>query len=175
MSFAQNFAVSQGSNITTFTLTDTSVGTDVNIVSRRVYLQLYDGTYLVPTGTTTDYINWPIVNLAGDTLSLAVLNQDYGINIRVEWLSNTPTVLYSKSALYGFSGYSEQFLYQLTTNQAASYPSIIQDTNYYANKMLLRELVDSGNNAINTGGDINAAQQCYDAAAQMIANKAFNF
>ena len=73
MSFTPNYAVSQGSNVTTFTLTDTSVGSDVLIVSRHIKLELYDGSYLVPSGTTTDYINWPIVNLTWDAINLAVL------------------------------------------------------------------------------------------------------
>lgn len=174
MSFAENFAVSQGSNITTFTITDTSIGTDANIVSRRVCCQLYDGSYLVPAGITTNYTPFPIVNLAGDTLSLAILNQDYALSIKVEWWGIS-SVLYSKTALYGFPAYSQQFLYYLTQQQAAAYPAIIQDTNYYNNKFILFQLVNSGNNAVDSGGDIYSAQICYDAAAQMIANKAFNF
>jgi len=38
--------------------TDTSTGSDVLIVSRRIYFEKTDGTYLVPSGTVTDYIPW---------------------------------------------------------------------------------------------------------------------
>ena len=63
--------------------TDTSTGSDVNIVTRHVYMQAYDGTFLVQEGTTTDYEIW---DYAASTITFDVLTKDYALLITVEWL-----------------------------------------------------------------------------------------
>jgi len=168
MSLVVNFSVAQ--NIlspSVLTLADTSTGTDVLVTSRRVYLQLANGTYLTPTGTTTDYIVWPY---ADATISLDVLNQDYAISITVQWLDVSDAVLYTKTQVYCFTLYSEQFYYYLTQQQAAGNANI-QDTNYFTNKMKLRVFIDSANNAVLFASDIYGAQESLDSAAYMIDNQ----
>ena len=55
------FTASQSAGVPeNLTFTDTSTGSDVTIVARRIYLLQSDGTYLVPSGVTTDYIPWPL-------------------------------------------------------------------------------------------------------------------
>ena len=55
MPLVPNFTASQFSGTPSIiTLTDTSTGSDVTIAKRRVYLLQSNGTFLVPTGTTTD-------------------------------------------------------------------------------------------------------------------------
>ncbi len=154
------FTVSQP-NATTIRITDTSTGADAAITQRRVYLQQADGSYLVPTGTTTDYIEW---NYLDASIDIDVLNTDYALLILVQWLNVGNTVLYSKSGLYGFTWYNENFLYTLTQYQQNN-PTVLQDTNYFNNKSKVRVLIDSGDQAIVWGNDITNAQENYDAAS----------
>jgi hypothetical protein len=149
------------------TITDESTGSDGAIAARRVYLQLADGSYLKPSGNTTDYILWAYAN---SSIDIDVLGRDYAIFITVFWVNSSGNTLYSKSGNYLFTLYSEQFLYGLTQAQAANYP-IIQDQNYYQNKGMLITEIDSASNAVSIGGDILAAQNCLDRAAYMIANQ----
>lgn len=160
------FTVSQP-NATTIRLTDTSTGSDVAITQRRVYLQQADGGYLVPTGTTTDYVEWDYGDV---TIDIDVLNTDYALQILVEWLDVANEVLYDKTGLYGFKYYNENFLYSLTQYQQNN-PTVIQDTNYFNNKSKMRELVDSGDQAITWGNDITNAQENYDAASYFRLNE----
>jgi hypothetical protein len=76
------FTVSQP-NATTIRITDVSTGADAAITQRRVYLQQADGSYLVPTGTLTDYIEW---NYLDASIDIDVLNTDYALLILVQWL-----------------------------------------------------------------------------------------
>lgn len=83
MAFSQSFVCSQViGDPSRIYFEDTSTGSDIGIVERRIYLQLYDGTYLVPSGTTTDYIVWP---LAQTTFSVDILDADKAISIKVDW------------------------------------------------------------------------------------------
>lgn len=172
MSFVQSFSVSQNiGNPSTLVLTDTSTGADGAIYERRVYLRKSDGTYLVPDGTTTQYIVWPYANT---TISIDVLNKDYALEITVLWVNSGGTTLYTSADTFVFSLYSEQFYYGLTQELAGNYP-IIADDNYYSNKFRLRTEIDSANNAISIGGDIAASQACLDRAALLILNQSLYF
>lgn len=152
---------------TTIRITDVSTGADASITQRRVYLQQADGSYLVPTGTTTDYIYW---NYLDASIDIDVLNTDYALLILVQWLNVGNTVLYSKSDLYGFTWYNENFLYSLTQYQQNN-PDVLQDTNYFNNKSKTRVLIDSGDQAIVWGNDITNAQENYDAASYFRLNE----
>ena len=90
--FVPSFAVSQNLGFpSVIVLTDTSTGTDETISQRNVYLQKADGTFLVPEGTTTNYIVWSIVL---NTISIDVLDKDYALNVMVDYVNivNTPLV-----------------------------------------------------------------------------------
>ena len=100
MSFVQNFTGAVSSGVPTSpTFTDTSVGSDNAIAKRRIYLLLADGTYAVPSGTTTDYSDWAYAN---PTITLNVLNQDTATSVTVQWLNSSNTVLYTKTIAFGF-------------------------------------------------------------------------
>lgn len=171
MPLTPSFSVSQPiGNPSVVQVTDTSTGSDVAITSRRVYLEDYEGNYVVPSGVTTSYVPWP---LTSPTLSIDCLTQDSALQVTVQWLNVTNTTLYTSSSLEGFTLYNESFYYSLTQAQAmVSNPSYIaQDTNYYNNKMKLRLFIDSGNQAISLGNDITSAQICYDSASYIVANQ----
>lgn len=149
------------------TLTDAHVGTDSNVTQRRAYLQTAASTYLVPTGTTTSYVQWA---LADTSINIDALTKDYALSIKVQWLDVTNVVLYEKIILYDFTMYSETFYYGLTQNQTSS-PNIVNDTNYYNNKMILRCNIDEANNAVTYGSDITSSQAALDRATYLITNE----
>lgn len=171
MPFVQNFTTSQQAGLpSNVIITDTSTGSDVAIVERRVYLTDYEGNYVVAAGTTTDYTPWSILD---SSVSINCLTEDMALIVTVNWLDAGGVTLYTKTSLAGFTSYNEGFYYSLTQGQAAvSNPSyILQDNGYFQNKMKLRTLIDSGNQAIVLGYDITSAQVCYDFATYMVTNQ----
>jgi hypothetical protein len=176
MSFTPNFTTYQLAGTPgTIYVEDISTGSDAAIVSRRVYLTDYEGNYVVPSGTTTDYIPFPLA--PGNTIAIDCLTEDMALNIVCEWLDVADVPLYTKSKLSGFTAFNETFYYSLTQGQAAvSNPSyILQDNTYFQNKSKLRVLLDSGNQAIVLGYDITSAQNCYDLATFMTNNQNLYF
>lgn len=172
MPYEPSFTVAQvAGNLETMRLTDTSTGSDGDITARRVTVQLADGTYLTPAGTTTDYFLWPI---ADATFDVDILSQDYAPTIVVLYLDADGATLYTASTTASFTGYSEQFYYTLTQGQAVT-PEQLMDTVYYQNKMKLRVLIDSANQAISFAGDTSASQNCLNRAQYMIDNESLFF
>lgn len=175
MPLTPNFTTSQQAGLpSNVIVTDTSTGSDVAIVARRVYLTNYAGEYVVADGTTTDYTPWP---LAQSSISINCLTQDSALQVTVEWVDVSGVVLYTKTSLAGFTLYNLTFYYSLTQGQAAvGNPSyILQDNNYFNNKSKLKTLIDSGNNAITLGYDITSAQECYDLATYLVTNQNLYF
>ncbi len=175
MPLVPNFTTSQQAGLpSNVIITDASTGSDVAIVSRRVFLVNYAGEYLVADGTTTNYTVWP---LAQSSISIDCLSADTAIQITVNWVDAGGVTLYTKTSLAGFTLYNETFYYSLTQGQAAiSQPSyILQDTTYFSNKSKLRVLIDSGNQAVTLGYDITTAQICYDLATDMVSNQNYLF
>ncbi len=83
MSFSPSFSFSQPiGNPSIIIFTDTSSGSDANITTRKIYLRKSDGLYLVPTGTTTDYIEW---SYSDSTIEVDVLEKDRALSITVQW------------------------------------------------------------------------------------------
>lgn len=171
MPLTPNFSTSQQAGLPSdVIITDTSTGSDVAIVERRVYLVNYAGEYVVADGTTTDYTVWP---LAQSSISIDCLTADTALTVTVDWVDVSGVTLYTKTVLAGFTLYNETFYYSLTQGQAAvSNPSyILQDTTYFQNKSKLRCLIDSGDQAVTLGYDITSAQTCYDLATFMVTNQ----
>lgn len=149
------------------TITDTSTGSDGAVVGRRVFLTTGYNTFLVPSGTTTSYIAWSILNTS---INIDALDKDYALQVTVQWVDVNGNVLYTDSNLYGFTLYNEQFLYNLTQHQTSEY-QIIQDITYYSNKEAMRVEIDSGNQAVSLARDLAGAQSCYDRATYMRVNE----
>ena len=171
MPLTPNFSTSQQAGLpSNVIITDTSTGSDVAIVSRRVFLVNYAGEYVVADGTTTNYTVWP---LAQSSISIDCLSVDAALSVTVNWVDAGGVTLYTKTSLAGFTLFNETFYYSLTQGQAAiSNPSyILQDNTYFQNKSRLRVLIDSGNQAVTLGYDITTAQECYDLATYMVNNQ----
>jgi hypothetical protein len=172
MPFIPNFTASQYSGTPSIiTLNDTSVGSDVTIASRRVYLLQANGTFLVPAGTTTDYIVWDLVDTSID---LDVLSQDSALSITVQWMSGIQTVVTSKTISFAFTAYNETFYYGLTESQVAN-SNLSASTNWYQTKLVLRVELDSADQSITFASDIYSAQAALNRATYISTNQAYFF
>ena len=172
MPLTPNFTSSQFSGTPSIiTLNDTSTGSDVTIASRRVYLLQANGTFLVPAGTTTDYVVWDLVDTSID---LDVLSQDSALSITVQWMSSTNTVVTSKTISFAFTAYNETFYYGLTESQVAN-SNLSASTNWYQTKLVLRVEIDSADQAITFASDIYSAQAALNRATYISTNQALFF
>lgn len=178
MPISPNFTATQsGGTPSIFTLTDTSTGTDITITQRRVFLLKADGTYLVPSGTTTNYILWSITNVnTREPLSvdLNVLSEDTALSITVQWLNASNVVVESKTTSFAFTAYGESFYYGLSEQQVAN-ASLAASTDWYENKMKLRVELDSAQQAIQFASDIFTAQSALNRATYLANNANFFF
>lgn len=172
MAFSLSFSVTQGVDSTAFTLIDTSTGSDINVVTRRITCTTMGGTILVPTGTTTTYILFPFSD--GSPITVSVLPIDYAMTIRLDYVDSVGTTLYSLSQNYCFTGNDDDFDYSLTQFLVGN-QSLLQDTNYVMNRFTLRMLIDAANEAVVTGNDINGSQFLLDLAQNMISNQTLYF
>lgn len=152
--------------------TDTSTGTDVAVTQRRIFLQQYNASYLVPSGTTTNYIDWPIGMSA--SITVTVLDADTSLSMTVQWLDVSGAVLYTKTELNVFNMYAKMLDDQLITAQQA-YPAIIQNTSYYMNRMLLRLAINDAINSITDMSDITNSQQACDRGMYFVDNQTLFF
>jgi len=172
MPFSQNFSVAQTpANPKYVVITDTSTGTDENILSRRIYIQDCFGNYIVPTGNSNpQYIVWALEN---NPISLDVLTKDVAANIKVQWMDGEGgegNVLHELDNNYCLTEFNKQFLYYLVQLQSNNY-NIIQDTRYWDNVGVFWTNIIAAINAIQIGNDIFASQVCLDRATYMAENQ----
>lgn len=169
MAFNGNFSISQSSDVTTFIITDTSAGSDPNLTNRVISLILADGSLL---GGTT--IPWALGE--GSIKTISLLQRDYSINIKVDWISSSPLPspsTYTKSALYTFEGNTVQFIYGVIQQLAAS-PNLANDTTYYDSLSKLQTFIDSATIAGSFDDQSNAQFQL-DLAYNLIRNESNYF
>lgn len=168
MPLAPNFSIAQNPTTPSIVVAaDTSTGSDAAIVSRRIYFIDADGNYIVPTETTTNYIVWALANASQ---SFDILTRDKSLQITVEWINVSGSVLYSLSQLFCLSIYSKQFLYYLVQLQGIA-PPIIADANYSSNLALVWSNILGAINAVSLASDLKASQNCLDRINNMIQNK----
>jgi len=164
MAFTFVFSQNYGS-ITSATITDTSTSL-AGITVRLIYLQKSDGTYLVPTGTTTDYIVFPI---GSNTLEIEdLLNLDIVVDATVKWFTGS-SITSTTTVLTLFDAYTQLFLRQLTQYQAAN-PKLISNNNFWANKSKLSTLIDDAAQAVTYLNDQTVAQYCVNKCKEMTDN-----
>lgn len=167
MAFSASFSITPTANASTFVLEDTSTGSDAGLTGRTIYVYQASGQLLVS----------PIAWAIGDnTISLDILEQDYGLNVRVDWASSSPIPgsTYTYSLIYAFVKYGQQFIYNLTQYQQSN-PSVVQDGNWYVNKLTVLCLILSAQNAIDTGEDLFGAQSCISLYQAYINNQQYYF
>lgn len=168
MSFTPNFTVAQTAlNPSLVIVSDTSTGVDANIAQRRIYFKNNSGEFVVPVGTTTDYVEWVLVN---NPINIDLLSKDQALEVKVDWLSAGGTILYTLTQKYCFSQNSKQFLYYLIQLQSLTF-NVIQDTNYWGNVALLWTNIIGAINAVEIADDIYASQVCLDRASYLASNQ----
>jgi hypothetical protein len=171
MSLSPAFEISQTNGQSSImTVTDTSTGSDGAINKRRVYAQKIDGTYLVEDGTTTDYELW---DYSDGAIALDILDKDYALSVKVEWVNNANVVLYTLTQTFGLTLHNEAHDYGLTS-LLSSNPYLLNEGNFFKNKSDLRVLIDSGNTALEYN-DRTAAQLCYDQATAIRLQSPLSF
>jgi len=167
MALSVDFTATQSAaNPNEITLVDTSTGSDGTITTRRVYIATAEGTYLVQSGTTTDYEVWALP--LATNITLDVLTEATAPNITVQWLAGS-TVVYSKTTLFDFDLQIYLALIGLTQTQLSN-PSIVQDTSYYNSKIQLMVNVKDSETAVTYNDDIYLAQSALDRANYMVEN-----
>lgn len=163
MPLSPSFVISQsGLTPQSVSITDTSTGSDINIVGRRVLLQQSDGTYLTGNGSV-NYTDWSIADIS---ITLSVLTEDIGASITVQWIDVSGNVLYELNNTYALSEFNKQFLYYLVQNLGLK-PGTYQDANFSGNIAVFWTNVIAGINAVVYGNDIAACQNCFSRATQM--------
>ena len=172
MALTPNFTASQNYGTpSVITLTDTSTGSDGTIAKRRVYLLQANGQYLVPSGTTTSYISWSLVDTS---INLDVLAQDSALSITVQWLTSGDVVVQQKTTSFAFTAYNETFYYGLTEDQVAN-ANLTASQDWYGWKMTLRVELDSAYQAISFASDIYSAQAALNRATYISTNSNYFF
>jgi len=151
--------------------TDTSGGSDGTITSRRIYVQMDNGDFVVEAGSDLEYSEW---DYADSTIELDLLTEDIAAKVTVQWLNVSNVVVTDKTLYYGFTEFNEEFLYSQTQLMAGN-PLLINDNNFWTNYSKMRTLIDAGNNAITYASDLYNAQLCYDTATGIRNESQYTF
>lgn len=168
MAISPAFTVAQTPTAPAYVVvTDTSTGSDASIASRRVYFQDAYGNYVVPSGTSTSYVEWAY---ADSSITINLLTTDLAVNVTVQWLDASNVVLYTLSEEYCLSEYNQQFFYYLLQNLALT-PSIAQDANYFSNMSTYWMNIIGAQQAVTIGADISASQNSINRADIMRNNE----
>lgn len=146
-------------------LTDTSDSLS-GITVRLVYFKKVDNTYLVPSGTTTDYIVW---DMSSNTLTVSdLLDKDYALEITVIWYTGS-SATDTETVVTLFSAYTELFLRQLTQYQASN-QKLLDNKNFFYQKAKLRTLINDAAQAVTYLNDQTVAQYCVNACKEITDN-----
>lgn len=177
MAFTGAFTVTQNSNFANLTINDTSSYADEGqgtFSGRRVYLYKVDGTTIVPSGTTTTYIDFPF-SVGASLLISDVLDTDYSLLANVLWVSNNPQPgsTYTAQEVETFLNYLKQFRGGQISNLSDD-PNILNDTNWYNDLFKLQTEI---NNATEAGDDGQqySAQAAINRALYLKNNSQFFF
>lgn len=173
MAFTGAFTATQSSNIENITITDTSSYSSEGqgtFSGRKVYLYKIDGTTIVPSGTSTTYIDFPFS--AGNSITISgVLLRDYSLSINVVWtsLAPQPGSTYTKATITTFLNYLKQFRYQRVQDLSAQ-PTLINDTNWQSSIRDMQNAIKNASSA-NDYADQFAAQSQIDQAYVLVNNQ----
>lgn len=142
--------------------TDTSTGTDTNIIGRQIRTYDASGNIVLPTGNTSGNIDWPLP--LGTAISVDLLPKDLALAITVVWISSSPLAppsTYTATILYGFSGYSDAFIYKLIEDLTAR-PSLKNDVNWFGGLSRAQTDADNVIRSVNNLSIFNAQENLDD-------------
>lgn len=164
MPFTANFTAQQNlGNLATLTLIDTSTGTTESFLTARVVTITAANGDNVPVSST-----WIYSSATKDYAN--ILKKDVSYEIKVDWINNAQQIIYTKTILFCFTGYSDTFLLNLTRWQTSN-QQLVNSANYWQNKSKLRCLVDDAQQAVALGNDQTASQICLDLAKDLTDNQ----
>lgn len=165
MAFSGDYSASQGIDVQAFTLTDTSTGSDPNLVARSISLFKTDNTLLGGAA-----IAWPLSDGSTKLIS-GLLTRDFSLNIVVNWTSSSPIPgsSYSKAGIVTFTGNSNEFAYGLL-QQIAANQSITNDNGFLYNLALVNSDIRNAERAT-TYADQGNAQAALDRIYYFIVNQ----
>lgn len=165
MAFAGDFSVSQGVDVQSFTITDTSTGSDPNLTGRIISLGLVDNQ-LLGGGA----ISWPLSDGSSKLIS-GLLSRDFSINIGVVWASSSPIPgsTYTKNHIITFTGNSNLFAYGLL-QQIAANQSITNDNEFLYNLFFINSDIQNADRATSFL-DQGSAQSALDRIYYKIVNQ----
>lgn len=177
MAFTGAFEVTQTSDITSLVITDTSSYSSEGqgtFSGRRIYLYKVDGTTLVPSETTTTYVDFPFSDGNSKTIT-GVLNTDYSLLANVIWLSNNPQPgsVYTAQSIETFLNYLYAF-YSGQISTLSDNPDILQDTQWYDSLFKLVTEISNAEQATVDGQQFSA-QNAISRALYLKNNSQFFF
>lgn len=169
MAFNGDYLASQGIDVQSFILTDTSTGSDANLTTRSISLYKTDNTLLGGA-----VIPWPLSDGSSKLIS-GLLLRDWSLNIVVTWSSSSPIPgsSYTKAGVVTFTGNSNLFALGLQ-NQIASLQGITNDTGFESNLAIVNSDIINAERA-SAYGDQGNAQARLDAIYYKIVNSTFIF
>lgn len=173
MPFTPSFTVAQSAATpANCTIEDDSSGSDAAITSRRIYITDNAGNYIVPSGTSTDYIAWP---LATNPITIEdLLTVDLSVLILVQWLDVSNAVLYDEQNEFCLREFNKQQFIYLIQNQAL-YPGIVQDANYFSNLCQYWINIVGANTMVEDAADLSGSQNCLNRATEMLQDESKYF
>jgi len=172
MAFVPSISVSQlAATPQNVTFTDNSTGADAAIVSRKLTIQTAASTYLVPSGTSTNYISWALANTS---ITVDILTEDQCVNVLCEWLDINGATLYTYENQYPLAEYNKQFLVALVSAQGLT-PGIVQDVSYSGAMATFWVNIVSGINQVDFAADISGGQNAFNRATYMRLNQQLFF
>lgn len=173
MPLTQSFTTSQTLGLPgKINLTDTSTGTDVAVVSRRVTFTDYNLATYVVVGTTTSYEVWS--NFPGTTTkTLDVLNgSDRALNVRVDWINVSGTVLYTYTLLQSYTLYAKTYFLNSIKAQSSN-NKLKAHANFYLNLIKLLVSIKEADDAVTLLADITSSQAALTRAKTIVDNPSY--
>lgn|SRR5574341_167391 len=169
MAFDADFSTSQGVDVTSFIITDTSTGSDPNLTTRSISLFKTDGTLLGGSA-----VAWPLSDGSTKLIS-GLLTRDYALNIVGTWTSSSPIPgsSYSKAKVVAFTGNSNLFALGLQ-NQIAALQGITNDNGFETDLAIVNSDILNTERAA-TYGDQGNAQARLDSIYNKIVHQNFYF
>lgn len=159
MPITASFTASQGSDCSTFQITDTtnyeSPETKSDMTNRYLYLYNADGT-LYKT------VNFAYATYPTDVITITGIDKDYAFKINMEITPITPVVgsVYTASRVVSLTCYSKVAFFE-RQNKMVIEPSLLDNTAYLKDSMKIVLDIEAANNAA-VDSDVLNAQNAID-------------
>jgi hypothetical protein len=150
----------------TIILNNTATGSDVTVTEIRVFITDAGGNYIVPAGTTTNYIVWALAN---PTLTLTdIISEDMALSINCKWVNSGGTMVVEDTQQFCFVLFNKQFAYSLCQGLV---PPITLNTNYSLSLASLWTSIKGAINAVVENNDIRSSQNCLNQGTELRLKK----